>query len=185
MITISRFLVAILLVSLSGCSNSTEELAHRIPGLMPVDIYKNLTDRGFTKKGPELIRKDVDSPNAGNATWFLKRYDLEECYYDATLYGENASSLYQIVANVDCPQNAHLLHKESQDFFRYLASLPYIDSNPNYAQSWIDENISKGETEVIIGSAKFILRNEKLSSTLIIESLDNQELQDKFYATLN
>ncbi|ADG70084.1 hypothetical protein Plim_4277 (plasmid) [Planctopirus limnophila DSM 3776] len=116
-----------------------------IPGLMPVDIYMNLTKQGFLKQGP------VGSP----PMWRLTR-ESDGVKMDVEIFSPGSmSSVSSVRAFCFSPSGVRVDEAGKMQFlFPYLATLPYQGAEPIKAQEWVIEHMKTGG-ETIIGSVKF------------------------------
>lgn len=114
-----------------------------IPGLAAVDVYGNLTDKGFE------LKKDFSDPE--QAIWrCIERSDDHTMTVE--VFGRSPTEIELVRAT-------HLNHAESgsmergREFIAYVGTLPYDGSQPNRAKTWIarkfGENVTKrfGEVE--------------------------------------
>jgi len=156
-----------------------------IPGVKPVDIYKSLEERGFTKEGPVKISGDAQSPNKGNYYWKLIKY-TDECFYNATFYSQDANSIYKVHSLITCAkQPKALFEKETFDFFTYIASLPFTENNIEKTKNWIRNNLYAEESNLNHGEVKLIYKHVAITNHLMIEHSSYQKFEDDFYTKLS
>jgi hypothetical protein len=139
-----KILVALFILLLFLGTGNSKEDKNVIPGLKPVDVYLNFTDKGFAKEGPRSL--------AANMVFWKVSRNLNEADLQVEIFGKSASSVYKITAmstNYGSPQN-----KTPENFLGYIATLPYKNSNPNKAQNWLKKHINTNAT-TIIGKVKF------------------------------
>lgn len=131
-----------------------------IPGLLPVDVYGNLTNKGFIKTGPTQIDDMVE--------WQLvsKSTDHE---FTVEIFGRSASTVHKVNALVINfgTQNTDVL---ARDFLAYVATLQYDGASPNDAKQWVVDNVSQNAATTI-GSVTFeMFANTPRARILSIEA---------------
>jgi hypothetical protein len=105
-----------------------------IPELMPVDVYLNLTNKGFTKEGPRTV---------GDSTYWLCTSATPELTYRVEIYApKNASAVSSVSASLtnSGTQDTAALAAE---FFAYVATLPYDGAEPERAAQWVKANAGR------------------------------------------
>jgi|GEM_PF-6272285 len=131
-----------------------------IRGLSPVDIYMNLEKQGF--KTTKHFNKEW-----GNTWTSTKSYS--GISYEVVAYSTSADN----VESVSATAIIDVLQKDiisTQQFFSYISSLPYTNSNPQQASKWVIDNFNKNNSSVAIGDATFtIFAPSKATRTLTIE----------------
>ena len=175
-ILIMVFLIVVL--SLDGPEKSSSESATNtstekaIPGLWPVDVYGNLTKRGFKKKMKYYPSEDgID----GFLYWDLskKLFTVDKfpyVTYRVELFGQDANGLYKIEATI-MNFTAKKTSVYASSFFAFLANIPYDGANPKQAAMWVKMNINRNAS-IRIGSVEFIMRgkgNDNKAKILVIE----------------
>lgn len=122
----------------------TEANEKNIPGLMPVDIYLNLEEKGFE------TTKELNPC----CSWYSVS-GSSPVRYLAEVYGNSASTVYRVNASVTTTidKNTKAIAKP---FFGYIATLQYTGSNPEVARDWVEKNVGK-KASTVIGGVTFEL----------------------------
>jgi hypothetical protein len=126
-----------------GTAISTE-YNNVIPGLMPVDVYLNFTNKGFEKEGPRSLSNDM-------VFWKVSR-SLNDADLQVEIFGKSGSNVYKITAM--STNYGSIQSKTPENFLGYIATLPYKGSNPDKAQNWLEKHINTNAS-IIIGKVKF------------------------------
>lgn len=117
-----------------------------ISGLAPVDVYLSLEKEGFTTT--------TNSSEYGNS-WTSKQsiYGID---YTVETYSTNSNNVISVRATaiIDLTQKKI---EATQQFLRYISSLPYDGSNPQEAGKWLVDNFNTDKATTTIGGAKFTL----------------------------
>jgi hypothetical protein len=129
-----------------------------ISGLQAVDVYLNLTNKGFEKKGPrklvDMIETTCESVEAFGTL-------------HVSIVGPSVGPVSYVVAsgtNTSREQTGALM----ADFFGYIATIPYDDAEPENAKRWVIENINRN-AQRRFGSAQFeIIANAERARILKI-----------------
>lgn len=139
-----KTLLALLTVVVFACSE-TQENINAIPGMMPVDIYQNFEEQGFTTQ--ENLGTEY-----GN-TWISK---LEEngITYNTTVYSMDAGSVETIRASATVAPGQKDIQATKQ-FFQYTATLPYDNAKPEEAAKWVSEHFNQDGDSVVINGVMF------------------------------
>jgi hypothetical protein len=111
-------------------------LAQTIPGMMPVDVYKNLEEKGFA------VTKNFGSEQND----FVCKLEENGCSYTATVYTQAGSvSKVKVVTVMGLNLSAEEVatDKMLKEFFGYMATLPYEGNDPTAARSWVESNLGQ------------------------------------------
>lgn len=127
---------------LSDAANLKAETV--IPGVMPVDVYLNLEQRGFT------TRRDHST---GNMVCYSKR-DFRDHFVNAETYCVGFAKIHRVVMTVINPSSRGTSEKASTHL-EFLATLPYQGSVPDEAVKWVRANIDKKLASTTIGTVRF------------------------------
>lgn len=121
-----------------------------IPGVMPVDVYLNLENEGFS------TTKELNPC----CSWFSVKGDMSSVRYLAEVYGNSASSFYRVNASVTTTidKNTNAI---ARPFFGYIATLNYSGSKPDDARKWVEKNIGKKAKTIIGGVTIELDRGQK------------------------
>jgi len=140
-----------------------------IPELMPVDIYLNLTNKGFKKIGP----KDISLKEAGHDTihWNLQLKDGNKLQ-DVDVFGYTPNNVYKVSALCQ-NYSSSSFESKCKDFIVYLSSIPYKDADSKQAMEWIKNNLDEEEAEIIISDVKFTL--SRTSERMIMLSISHKD----------
>jgi hypothetical protein len=108
-----------------------------ILGLQPVDVYLNLTNKGFSKKGPSLI----------DGTYIIEcRKEERGIIYNVAIFGPSVSSVNAIKADViQSTRPQEETGEAAKDFLGYIASIPFKGSDPAANRQWVEEHVDGGE----------------------------------------
>jgi hypothetical protein len=143
----------------SPADAETSGAADAIPGLYPVDVYGNLTDKGF------------ESTDATEGV-----YSYED---------RNARRQYQVEIFADTPNEVNAVDAMSQRytpgdpdqtarrFLGFVASLPYEGAKPKQARNWVENNVGSTDSTVING-VKFNLSEGGTTRMLRIHPADRK-----------
>jgi len=129
-----------------------------LPGISAVDVYGNLEDIGFSCVGP-IVGSD------GLVYWECKEETSEHMYF-VEILGESSSKILTVQATALNYGNASTV-VVAQDFFGYVASVPYENSDQVFARSWVKDNISQ-KTNTIIHGVRFSLAGNERSKILTV-----------------
>jgi len=140
-----------------------------IPGIMPVDVYLNLTNKGFKKKGP----KDISLKEAGYDTihWNLQFRDYSKLQ-DVDVFGYTPNNVYKVSALCQ-NYSSSSFESKCKDFIVYLSSIPYKYADSKQAMEWIKNNLDEEEAEIIISDVKFTL--SRTSERMIMLSISHKD----------
>jgi hypothetical protein len=100
-----------------------------IPGLMPVDVYGNLTSKGFTKAGPKPM------PD-GLSVIDCKRTEGDASYHVEIWMKGNAVRSVIVNATSDAGDPTR-----NVGVLSFLATIPYEGSRQADAKAWVEEMI--------------------------------------------
>lgn len=148
-VTISLIICVIIFVT---CGNKTSNFdaitteSNFISGLSPVDVYLNMEKQGFSV--------DSDFSEYGNS-WICKK-DVDGINFTVDMYSSNKNN----VENVRATAMIDVVKKDitaTQQFFSYIASLPYEGSEPHKAQQWIIDNFNNDKSAITIGNVIFTI----------------------------
>jgi hypothetical protein len=117
-----------------------------IPGVMPVDVYLNLEDEGFTTE-----RKFRDSESGHSWT---SQYAVPGLEYEVVTFSRDINRVESVSAYIMIDP-AQKRPEAAQMFLLYLATLPYEGADPEAAQEWIRENFNTHQAETVIGGVSF------------------------------
>lgn len=99
-----------------------------IPNIKPVDIYLNLTNKGFKKDGPNQVESTY--------IWNLSN-KVGNTNYNVAIHSENnVNSVKSVQGSVMYLDNSF----DPREFLSYISSLPYAGSNPAIVKNWIYKN---------------------------------------------
>ncbi len=150
-----KLILAATLVLLALCISA---YAETIPGVLPVDVYLSLEEKGFTT--------DKQFKPAG--TRFMCSMDSDFGRFSGQVYcppGESTKINVVVGLVQNFTGDANSTNAMSASFLAFIASLPYEGSNPSEAQAWVAANLGK-ETEKMFGSVKFQLFKEERTRML-------------------
>lgn len=137
----------------------TEELSTFINGLAPVDVYLNLEKTGFTT--------DKNLSDAGNL-WTCKLNE-QNINYVVTTYSTNTTNVSSVTATAMVEAGSKDIAATEQ-FFKFICSLPYDGSAPDQAAQWLSANFNNDKATTTIGDAKFTINAPSAAArTLSIE----------------
>lgn len=134
--------------------------AKKIPGLMPVDVYLNYTDKGFTKTGPRFLNYSVE--------WQLQdqKFDHE---LSVRINGPDTSSV-RMIEGTCLNSGTRSTEELARDFLGYVATAPYEGSDPAAARAWVLENISNLGAKTTIGGVHFSIQGGERSRWLRVSA---------------
>jgi hypothetical protein len=115
-----------------------------IPGLMPVDVYGNLTNKGY-----KLDRQ----MGAGGSLWTCTKSE-NGIDYNVTLGGDGMN-VEELRINAICTAPKSAL--SVKQFFVYMASLQYNGASPQRAQQWLNANYNNNKATAVFGPARFTI----------------------------
>ena len=140
-------------------SCSVKENPNAIKGLAPVDVYLNLEEKGFT------TTKNLGS-EYGNS--WENSMTSEGITYNVSTFSHDTNTVESIQISVTILPPKKI--EASKQFFKYISSLPYENSNPEKTIQWIEDNFYNDKETLIIGDAKFsIYSPTKFARMLVIE----------------
>jgi hypothetical protein len=117
-----------------------------IPGMLPVDVHGNLTNKGFTLKS-HMGKLQCD--------WSCSR-DLLTGFQTCTVYAPNPNCVGSISATVGFAEGFGDEERESAtEFLPYIATLPYEGAEPEKAAQWVRDHIGENGVKTIIGGVQF------------------------------
>lgn len=102
-----------------------------IPGIAAVDVYGNLTNKGFTLK---------KSFSDASSNWDCTKIDAEKTY-SVTAHGSGAQSIHVVKATFLNRGQADT-SELAANFFGYLATLPFEGNDPEQTRLWVNSNIN-------------------------------------------
>jgi len=129
-----------------------------IPGLLPVDVYASLEDRGFSCGGPEPIG------DAGEVWWVCEGSDLSADYV-VEVWGPDGSSVRLVEATAISLDSSPV----DESLLAFVATVPYHGSNPEEAKLWIEESIDAGRASTEIGGVSYELAGPPTGRILTIK----------------
>lgn len=118
-----------------------------IKGLTPVDVYINMEKQGFKTE------KNL-SGEFGNS--WVNRMQIPGINFTVETFSSNTNK----VENVRATAMVDLTEKNivaAQQFFLFVSSLPYENSNPQQAGQWVINNYNNDKASTIIGDAKLTI----------------------------
>jgi len=119
-----------------------------IPGLMPVDIYGNITTLGFSSVGPNTYGEEVGVDSFVH--WVLTK-ENQNIAYKVEIFSNSGNDVYRIRLRSDAKIGLEgSVENLSKDFFGYIATIPHDGAQPDLAKTWVQENISSDLTEKVI-----------------------------------
>ncbi len=136
-----------------------------IPGISAVDVYGNLKNIGFSCSGP-----DVGSD--GLASWECKEKTSEHMYL-VEILGKGPSEILSVQATA-LNYSSKSTDIVTKDFFGYVASVPYDNSDQVSAKNWVIKNIAQ-KTNKVIGGVRFTIAGNERSRILTIAN-ENSDL---------
>lgn len=116
-----------------------------IPGLKPVDVYGNLTGRGFSKEGPKFIGGILPG------TLWILRNPGEDRDFRVTITGNDANTVRAILATGMIYGPLADFANVSREFLGFVASVPYDGAKPAEARRWVEANVGTNASTVIAG----------------------------------
>lgn len=135
-----------------------------IPGISAVDVYDNLKNIGFSCSGP-----DVGSDRL--ASWECKEETSEHMYL-VEILGEGPSEILTVQATA-LNYSSKSTDIVAKDFFGYVASVPYDNSDQVSAKNWVMDNIAQKTNKVINGVRFTIAGNER--SRILTIAIENSD----------
>ena len=151
----------LILLSLILLSCGDTENLNAIKGLMPVDVYLNMEKQGFSTK------KTFNS-EYGNSWDNVKNEN--GISYSVNTFSMDMNSVESIKATaiVSPPKKI----EATKDFFKFVSSIPYDNSEPQKVINWLDSNFNNDKSSIIIGTAEFTIYNpSKLTRMLTIKKV--------------
>lgn len=131
----------------SSSEGDTVDPEKFIKGLAPVDVYLNMEKQGFTTV------KQFDG-EFGNSWISSKNYAGIDYKVETVSSNINKVESIRGTAMIDA---ARKKINATQQFFIYLSSLPYENSDPIKAGQWIKANFNNDKATTIIGDVKFTM----------------------------
>lgn len=118
-----------------------------INGLNPVDVYLNLEKEGF--KTEKQIGGEY-----GNSWISTQSYAGVD--YKVETYSTNTQNVISVraTAMIDVTQKNIIATKQ---FMQFIATLPYENSQPEEAKSWVDRNFNNDKATITISDATFTI----------------------------
>ncbi len=104
-----------------------------IPGLETVDIYLNLTNKGFTKTGPRKLVDMVETVCESKEAFSTLR---------VSIVGPTPGPVSYVVASGE-NSGTESTDAVVGEFFGYIATIPYDDATPEAAKQWVLTNINR------------------------------------------
>ena len=129
-----------------------------IPGIAAVDLYSNLTYRGFSldkSLSSEIKSWTCTQKNASNM-------------YEASIFGPGSTEITKISASV-LNYSTSDTGSMAAEFLGFIATLPYDGASPVQARQWVESNINRNISTVIGGVRFKIFSNKEGSKTRILE----------------
>ncbi len=116
-----------------------------IPGLLPVDVYASLEDRGYSCGGPEPIGDD-------EVWWVCEGSDLS-AEYVVEIWGPDGSSVRLVEVTAYSLDGSPV----DESLLAFVATVPYEGSNPEEAKLWVEENMDARRASTEIGGVQYKL----------------------------
>jgi hypothetical protein len=112
-----------------------------IPGLEAVDVYANLTAKGFKmeQRTGGVLKEWKCSSTEGN-----NEYTVE-------IFGKSPTEITAVNATA---MNIYGANNDMKHFFGYVASIPYDGADQERAKTWVSSNINSN-TSTVIGGVKY------------------------------
>jgi hypothetical protein len=129
-----------------------------IPGLAAVDMYGNLTNKGFK------LQTAYGDRSTGTS-WTCKSTE-SGCDLTADCYGETPTAIQNIRGIVENTNQGDPI-PVAKEFLGYLATLPYDGSDPAKAKKWVEDHVGE-VTETVIGGVRFELKGSRFVRMLIM-----------------
>lgn len=145
-IKMKKTLLILMMGALLSCGGTDKENSTGIRGLAPVDVYLNMEKQGFT------TTKNLGT-ESGNF-WDCKM-SQNGVDYQVNIYSSNNSLVENVKATAMLTSATGIA--QTKQFFIYISSLPYDNSDPGQASEWIDDNFDNDKATKIIGDAKFTI----------------------------
>lgn len=136
-----------------------------IPGLSAVDVYGNLKNIEFSCSGPDI-------GSDGLTSWECKEETGEHMYL-VEILGKNSSEILTVQATALNYSNINT-DDVVKDFFGYVASVPYENSDQVFAKNWVIQNIAQ-KTNEVINRVRFTMAGNEKSRILTIAN-ENSDL---------
>jgi hypothetical protein len=136
-------------------ASKSTQASNSIPGVQPVDIYLNLTNKGFVKTGPTKTDDKI-----------TYRVEDREHQMSVFIYGPSVSEVESVQATIWGVEN---MGQPAAEFFGYIATLPYDGANPQIASDWVKANINNNATSTYGGVRFTINANGPAARILRIE----------------
>jgi hypothetical protein len=135
-----------------------------IKGIEATDIYLNLEKENFT------INRSVSNHDY---LWICKK-ELTGISFEVSIYANANKNIKSIRATGIINSDKKDI-VATQQFLLYLSSIPYTDSNPEQAASWLKDNFKNDKASIIIGNVNFtILAPSRMVRILNIEAVNPQ-----------
>ncbi|MCG2726166.1 MAG: zinc ribbon domain-containing protein [Elusimicrobia bacterium] len=128
-----------------------------IPNLEAVDVYGNLTKKGFILK-----RESTDN----RLKWVCSEKKSGH-NYTVEIRGNNSDKIYLVEATA--LNYSHIsTNQKVKDFLGYVASVPYENAKQALASNWVKSNIHHNSSIVISGIKFEIIANSDRARMLLI-----------------
>lgn len=134
-------------IASSKDDGSSIDSSKYINGLAPVDVYLNMEKKGFTTS------KNLGG-EYGNSWTNIKSYAGID--YTVETFSSNIQNVKSVKATAIIDVNRKQIIA-TQQFFIFLSSLPYENSDPYKAGEWVKDNFDNDKASTIIGDAKFTI----------------------------
>jgi hypothetical protein len=109
-----------------------------IPGMLAVDVYLNLEEKGF---------KTHKEFNAGAAQMLCQKMDADGLY----LVGIQCAGASKVIAVEATVEPSTPITSDAREFLAYIATLPYDGAKPEAARSWVKSHFGQTATTQIGG----------------------------------
>ncbi len=138
-----------------------------IPGLQPVDVYLNFTNKGFT------LTKDLggrDELSGGVVNFWYCEETTSQSQSRVTVMGPSATQVESVHAMFTYSgSSASDTDKHARDFLAYVATLPYDNARPADAKVWVQSNIGKNAKTTIGGVSFELFANAPRARILLLQ----------------
>lgn len=127
-------------------TKSSQSLTY-IPGLTAVDVYLNLTNKGFSKTLGNY---------GGGLEYFLEQKTAEHSL-DVQIIGEADDKIERIRATATYYSGND--YEDAKNFLAFVASVTYKGARPQEASNWVRANVGQ-KVSTTIGGVTFSLAGE-------------------------
>lgn len=144
----NAIMLALLMLSVISCTSKKKEVENSnfIQGLSPVDVYSDIESHGFS------VNRDFSEYGY---SWICKK-SINGTDFIVDMYSSDKNNL----ENVRATAIIDVINQDiaaTQQFFSYIASLPYEGSEPQKSQQWIIENFNNDKSTITIANVIFTI----------------------------